>query len=130
MKCPYCGGPIERDGRFCPYCGNQLEAPANVQEARQEIHIHYHQEQPVERKQVEYVVVPAQSKSPRSRLVALLLCFFLGIFGVHRFYLGKIGTGFLYLLTYGMFGIGWLVDLLSLLLGKPCDKRGNHLTWS
>lgn len=130
MKCPYCGGPIERDGRFCPYCGSQTETSANTQESRQEIHIHYHQEQPVESKRVEYVVVPAESKSPRSRLVALLLCFFLGTLGVHRFYLGKIGTGIVFLFTYGLFGIGWLVDLLSLLLGKPRDKRGNRLTWS
>jgi len=41
--------------------------------------------------------------SPKSRLVALLLCFFLGPLGVHRFYVGKIGTGILMLLTLG----GW-----------------------
>jgi len=39
--------------------------------------------------------------SPKSRLVALLLCFFFGILGAHRFYVGKIGTGVLMLLTLG-----------------------------
>jgi TM2 domain-containing membrane protein YozV len=54
-------------------------------------------------------VVPIKSKG-----VAYLLWFFLGVFGAHRFYLEKIGTGILYLLTFGFFGIGWLFDLFTL----------------
>jgi TM2 domain-containing membrane protein YozV len=54
-------------------------------------------------------VVPIKSKG-----VAYLLWFFLGVFGAHRFYLEKIGTGILYLLTFGVFGIGWLIDLFTL----------------
>jgi TM2 domain-containing membrane protein YozV len=54
-------------------------------------------------------VVPIKSKG-----VAYLLWFFLGIFGAHRFYLEKIGTGILYLLTGGVLGIGWLIDLFTL----------------
>lgn len=45
----------------------------------------------------------------------LLLCLFLGGFGVHKFYRGKIGMGFVYLFTGGLFGIGWLIDVISLL---------------
>lgn len=47
----------------------------------------------------------------KSKGIAYLLWFFLGWLGVHRFYLGKIGTGILYLFTFGVFGIGWFVDL-------------------
>jgi TM2 domain-containing membrane protein YozV len=54
-------------------------------------------------------VVPIKSKG-----VAFLLWLFLGLFGGHRFYLGKIGTGILYLCTLGVFGIGWIIDLFTL----------------
>ena len=46
--------------------------------------------------------------------VAWVLLTFLGLFGIHRFYQGKIITGIIYLLTAGIFGIGWLYDLLTL----------------
>jgi len=46
--------------------------------------------------------------------VARILLTFLGFFGLHRFYLGKIGTGILWLLTFGLFGIGWLYDFCTL----------------
>ncbi len=66
--------------------------------------------------------------SPKSRLVALILCFFLGGFGVHRFYVGKIGTGILYLCTAGLCGFGWLWDLVMILVGSFRDSQGLALT--
>ena len=65
--------------------------------------------------------------SNKSRLVALLLCIFLGEFGAHRFYVGKIGTGLLYLFTAGLFGIGWIIDLVKICLGSFRDNVGEPL---
>ncbi len=62
--------------------------------------------------------------SPRSRLVALLLCVFLGYLGIHRFYVGKTGTGILWLLTGGLFVIGAVVDLIMIATGDFRDANG------
>ena len=65
--------------------------------------------------------------SPRSRLVALLLCFFLGCFGAHRFYVGKIGTGELMLVTLRGLGIWMLVDLILIAAGSSRDAEGRRI---
>ena len=69
---------------------------------------------------------PASNMSPQNQwLVTLLLCLFVGFLGVHRFYVGKIGTGILHLLTLGCFGIWTLIDLIIIILGNFRDKEGN-----
>jgi TM2 domain-containing membrane protein YozV len=55
----------------------------------------------------------------KSKGVAYLLWFFLGIVGGHKFYLGKTGMGILYICTAGIFGIGWFIDLFT--LGNQVD---------
>lgn len=65
--------------------------------------------------------------SPRSRLVALLFCALLGVFGVHRFYVGKVGTGILMLVTFGGFGIWWMIDLILIGLGSFRDKEDRRV---
>lgn len=65
--------------------------------------------------------------SRKSRLVALLLCMFLGVYGIHRFYVGKVGTGLLWLFTLGLFGFGWFIDLLVVALGGFRDANGDRL---
>src|SRR5256885_12989438 len=73
-------------------------------------------------------VASAGVTSERRILPALLLCFFLGVFGAHRFYVGKIGTGILELLTLGGLGIWWLVDMILILTGSFRDDTGQKIT--
>ena len=65
--------------------------------------------------------------SEKKRLVALLLCIFLGLFGGHQFYVGRWGRGFLYILTGGLFLIGVTIDLIKILLGSYTDNVGAPL---
>ena len=66
--------------------------------------------------------------SEKRILPAFLLCFFFGIFGVHRFYVGKIGTGILHLVTLGALGIWTLIDFIMIIVGAFTDKNGNKIT--
>ena len=70
----------------------------------------------------------------KSKSIAYVLWFFLGVFSAHRFYLDKIGSGILYLVTFQLFGIGWFIDLFilsgmvdkyNLMHGLMTTTRGN-----
>lgn len=65
--------------------------------------------------------------SPKSRLVALLLCLFVGSLGVHRFYVGKIGTGVLMILTLGGLGVWTVIDLIFIAVGSFTDNEGRRV---
>lgn len=69
----------------------------------------------------------SEAVSSRKILPAFLMCFFLGCFGIHRFYVGKIGTGVLQILTLGGLGIWAFVDLIMLACGVFSDKEGAKL---
>ncbi len=68
------------------------------------------------------------NSSNHSKVTLALICFFLGGLGVHRFMVGKVGTGILMLLTLGGIGIWTLIDFIMILVGSFTDKDGNKIT--
>jgi len=65
-----------------------------------------------------------EQKSPKGFVPALILCILLGGFGVHRFYVGKVGTGIVMILTLGGLGIWTLIDLIMIAVGNFKDSNG------
>ena len=71
-----------------------------------------------------------ENVSKKSRLAVTLLSFFLGTLGIHRFYLGKVGTGILMIVTLGGVGIWTLIDFIMAVSGAMKDKEGLPIkTW-
>lgn len=64
--------------------------------------------------------------SGKSQLVALILCFFIGVLGIHRFYLGYVGIGVIQLLTGGLCGLWTLIDFILILIGSLKPKDGEY----
>ena len=71
------------------------------------------------------IIGPEEEKKPHG--TTLLLCFFLGIFGIHRIYTGYTLIGLIQFLTGGGYGIWFLIDLVSLWTNKFRDANGNEL---
>ncbi|RKS05486.1 TM2 domain-containing membrane protein YozV [Nocardiopsis sp. Huas11] len=67
---------------------------------------------------------PSEPLSSRNWLTAVLLAFFLGVVGAHRFYVGKTGTAILMIVTCGGAGVWTLIDFIMLLLGNFRDAEG------
>ena len=72
----------------------------------------------------QYTTVHVMPISVSSRLIAFLLALFLGFLGAHRFYVGKVGTAVLMIITLGGLGVWWLIDVIMILLGGFRDKAG------
>jgi len=66
-------------------------------------------------------------RSDKDFMVTLLLSIFLGGLGVHRFYVGKVGTGILMLLTGGGFGIWYIIDIIFVAIGRFTDAEGREI---
>ena len=128
VKCPVCGAPLE--GEVCTYCGHRLKTSTNNGTVQTQ-----------NASNISFVTNVVNSNSAvnnnsqnisnqminvskKNKITALILCVLFGIFGVHRFYVGKTGTGLLYLFTGGLFLIGCIVDIILIITGKFTDKFG------
>ena len=67
------------------------------------------------------------AKSNHSKMTLAIICFFLGVIGIHRFMVGKIGTGVLMIITVGGCGIWALIDFIVILTGGFTDSDGNKI---
>ena len=117
-----CGAPLENI--HCEYCGykEEIQQTAAYSAVSSQVEQPFVQSPIIINHQPMYHPGVVVGNSKKSKTTALLLCIFLGFLGVHRFYVGKIGTGIIYLFTCGLFGIGWLIDIISIAMGSFKDQ--------
>ncbi len=112
MYCKNCGKEIANSEKVCHACGTPLA-------------------QSTENRANPTIVINNTNTASRGmdypykgKWIAFCLCLLLGWMGAHRFYVGKNGTGIIWLLTGGGFAIGWILDLILILIGAFRDKAG------
>lgn len=107
--CVTCGAEMDRGDIYCHGCGGDSRVAPKEPPPR--------------------LVDP--NPSPYNRLAALLLCVLFGFFGLHRFYVGKVGTGVIWLFTLGFLGVGQVYDLVLIATGEFRDIDNRRvLRWS
>lgn len=111
--CKHCGSKIPSAAVICTHCGCQVEEIKQTEQPS--IVINNANTNTNSNTNVNAAMFGVRAMN---KWVAFLLCLFLGCFGAHKFYEGKIGMGILYLFTCGLFGIGWFIDCVVLLF-KP-----------
>ena len=108
--CKHCGEIIDKDCVICPKCGKQVE---ELNSAQPQVIVNN-----TNTNTNVNTNLNCRYGRPKNKWTAFFLCLFLGVFGAHKFYEGKIVMGIIYLFTVGLFGIGVLVDFISLLFKK------------
>ena len=71
--------------------------------------------------------IESEEKSDKGFVPTILLCYFFGVFGAHRFYTEKIGTGLLMLITLGGFGLWAIIDFIIIVIGDFKDNEGRKI---
>ena len=120
MYCRKCGKQIDDEAVVCVHCG---VATKDSESGTQQPVIHIVNNNTNTNVNANNI----NSYVHKKKWTAFLLCLLLGGFGVHRFYVGKVGTGLIWLCTAGLFGIGWLLYLIVILCGGFRDKNGQPL---
>ena len=112
--CKHCGELIDNDCVVCPKCGKQVE-DLSVKNDTPIIINNSASSSSSASASATAVNTPGYGRA-KNKWISLFLCIFT-VFG-HKFYEGKVGMGILYILTFGVFGIGWIIDIIAL-IGKP-----------
>ena len=118
MNCPNCGGTIEPGQIKCFKCGSAVQQ--SVPQAAQ-----MQQQQSPQTGSFSQTV--SAGDEPKDWLTTLLMCFFVGYLGVHRFYTGSIAIGIIQFFTLGLCGVWTLVDFILILTGAYRDNSGRKL---
>lgn len=100
MYCSNCGAEVNDNAVVCIKCGCAVNQPK---------------------------MPSVNGESSKDWLVTLLLCFFVGCFGIHRFYVGKTGTAIVQLITCGGCGIWTLIDFIVICMGNFTDAEGKFI---
>ncbi|MGP1514977.1 MAG: TM2 domain-containing protein [Bacteroidales bacterium] len=107
--CKKCGAAMDDNATYCPKCGIK-------------------QDEDISKSSTDNNHINKSSGVNTRWLITLLLCFFAGSLGIHRFYNGKIVTGILMLITLGGLGFWSIIDLIIIVVGNFKDKYGNKIS--
>lgn len=141
--CPQCGAPIDPTATECEYCGEKLSVRQAAQQlqsqqpqpiyVQQPQTVYVQQQQPVNYQGMQQPVYASEANAGwpvKSKVTAGVLALLLGGFGVHKFYLGKIGMGILYLVfcwTYIPALVSFVEGIIYLCSSDENFSRKNHV---